>query len=224
MVVEMGADEARMQRTASTVRYVVKRDGQTVSFDQSKIAGAIFKAAQAVGGQDRVLADELAAMVTMFLERNFDERPPHIEEIQDTVEKVLIETGHAKTAKAYILYRDKRARIRQGLQVRKPVPQREQLHGHRAAGQHGHAGPARRVGQAHDRPRAGGGGRRGPRPGPRDRQHRRAPRDGQRHDAHLHQPDPRAGGQRALRARPDRTPEEAGRPRHAQVRPAPNHT
>ena len=121
MVVEMGADEARKSSSASTVHYVVKRDGQTVPFDQSKIAGAIFKAAQAVGGQDRVLADELAAMVTMFLERNFDERPPHIEEIQDTVEKVLIETGHAKTAKAFILYRDKCARIRQGLQVRKPV-------------------------------------------------------------------------------------------------------
>ncbi len=121
MVLEMGADPAHRQGRASAVGYVVKRDGRTVPFDQSKIANAIFKAAKAVGGDDRVLADELAAMVSMFLERNFGDQPPSIEEIQDTVEKVLIETGHAKTAKAYILYRDKRARVRQSLQVRKPV-------------------------------------------------------------------------------------------------------
>jgi ribonucleoside-triphosphate reductase len=117
MAVETGAAEE--QNHKSTIKQVRKRDGRLVAFDQTKIANAIFKAAQAVGGDDRVLADELASMVTMFLERNFDDTPPTIEEIQDTVEKVLIETGHAKTAKAYILYRDKRARVRQALQVRK---------------------------------------------------------------------------------------------------------
>jgi len=121
MALETGADRAQGQQRQSAIGYVIKRDGRTVPFDQSKIANAIFKAAQAVGGDDRVLAEELAAMVTMFLERNFADRPPQIEEIQDTVEKVLIETGHARTAKAYILYRDKRARIRQALTVRKPV-------------------------------------------------------------------------------------------------------
>ena len=100
---------------------VKKRDGRIVPFDESKIANAIFKAAQAVGGKDRALAEELASMVTVLLEKDYDGRPPTIEEIQDVVEKVLIETGHAKTAKAYILYRDRRARIRQSLQVRKPV-------------------------------------------------------------------------------------------------------
>ncbi|MFW6189606.1 MAG: anaerobic ribonucleoside-triphosphate reductase, partial [Planctomycetota bacterium] len=119
MAVEAGTSEE--QNHQCSIEQVVKRDGAVVPFDESKIADAIFKAAQAVGGEDRVLAEELAAMVTMFLEKNFDtEQPPHIEQIQDTVEKVLIETGHAKTAKAYILYRDKRARIRQSLQVRKP--------------------------------------------------------------------------------------------------------
>ena len=97
-----------------------KRDGRLVPFNRSKIADAIFKAAQAVGGEDRVLAEELAGVVTMFLERNFPDAPPTIEEIQDTVEKVLIEMGHARTAKAYILYRDRRARARESLQVRKP--------------------------------------------------------------------------------------------------------
>jgi anaerobic ribonucleoside-triphosphate reductase len=105
----------------SIIHHVLKRDGTPVPFDHGKIANAIFKAAKAVGGDDRALAEELAAMVTVMLERDYDGRPPAIEEIQDVVEKVLIETGHARTAKAYILYRDKRARIRQALQVRKPI-------------------------------------------------------------------------------------------------------
>jgi ribonucleoside-triphosphate reductase len=88
-------------------------------FDQAKIANAIWKAAQAVGGRDRFVADELAAAVTDYLERHFDGDVPAIEDIQDMVEKVLIETGHAKTAKAYILYREKRARARRRMKVRK---------------------------------------------------------------------------------------------------------
>lgn len=123
MAVEAGAAEQRSQK--STIMEVRKRDGRLVPFDGTKIADAVFKAARAVGGDDRVLAEELAAMVIMFLERNFDDRPPAIEEIQDTVEKVLIETGHARTAKAYILYRDRRTRVRQSLQVRKAVRRRD---------------------------------------------------------------------------------------------------
>jgi ribonucleoside-triphosphate reductase len=61
-------------------------------------------------------------VVTLFLEKQYDDsRIPTIEDIQDMVEKVLIETGHAKTAKAYILYREKRTRIRESLRVRKRV-------------------------------------------------------------------------------------------------------
>jgi ribonucleoside-triphosphate reductase len=119
MAVETDAGQERNHET--TIERVRKRSGKLVPFDQSKIANAIFKAAQAVGGDDRMLAEELASMVTMMLERNHNGSPPDIEEIQDTVEKVLIETGHARTAKAYILYSDRRARIRQSLQVRKPV-------------------------------------------------------------------------------------------------------
>ncbi|MFO8007310.1 MAG: anaerobic ribonucleoside-triphosphate reductase, partial [Candidatus Brocadiia bacterium] len=120
MAVEADPIQDRNHRT--TIEQVRKRDGRVVPFDQSKIADAIFKAAQAVGGDDRVMAEELAGTVTMLLEKDADDgSPPEIEQIQDIVEKVLIETGHAKTAKAYILYRDKRARIRQSLQVRKPV-------------------------------------------------------------------------------------------------------
>ncbi len=101
---------------------VRKRDGRMVSFDDVKIADAIFKAAQAVGGDDRATADNLAAAVTEFVNRHYQDKIPTIEEIQDMVEKVLIETGHAKTAKAYILYREKRAQHRHLLKVRKSGP------------------------------------------------------------------------------------------------------
>lgn len=100
---------------------VRKRDGRTVPFDETKIADAIFKAAKAVGGEDRFLAEELAKAVTFFLRRKLGETIPDIEEIQDAVEKVLMETGHAKTAKAYILYRDKRTRQREMVKVRKEI-------------------------------------------------------------------------------------------------------
>ncbi len=104
----------------STIKTLIKRDGREVPFSKEKIADAIFAAARAVGGEDRQLADELAAVVVMLLEKNFSANEvPHIEQIQDMVEKTLIETGHAKTAKAYILYRDRRSEQRAGTMVRK---------------------------------------------------------------------------------------------------------
>jgi len=107
---------------AAIIRQVRKRSGQLVPFTQEKIATAIFKAAQAVGGEDRRMAEELADVVTMFLEKQYGPTGvPTIEEIQDMVEKVLIETGHAKTAKAYILYRERRARVRETVKVRKQI-------------------------------------------------------------------------------------------------------
>src|SRR3990172_7932160 len=114
----------RGMNTTATTEYVLKRDGRKVPFNEKKIADAIFNAAQAVGGEDRALADELAVVVTMFLEKKYAGQTPGIEDIQDIVEKVLIETGHAKTAKAYILYRDKRARSRESLRVRKQTKKR----------------------------------------------------------------------------------------------------
>lgn len=98
---------------------VTKRDSRVVSFDKTKIIDAIFKAAKAAGGEDRQMAEELASVVTLFLRNKFGSNSPSIEEIQDVVEKVLIETGHAKTAKRYILYRERRAEARKDLRVRK---------------------------------------------------------------------------------------------------------
>ena len=98
---------------------VVKRDARVVSFDKSKITDAIFKAATAAGGEDRLMAEELASATTLFLRKKFGSKSPSIEEIQDVVEKVLIKTGHAKTAKRYILYRERRTLVRKDLRVRK---------------------------------------------------------------------------------------------------------
>lgn len=91
---------------------VQKRDGREVDFDEKKITDAIFKAAQAVGGANKALAMELTVLVLRVLQNDPAKTHYTVEEIQDTVEKVLIEQGHAKTAKAYILYRDQRNRIR----------------------------------------------------------------------------------------------------------------
>ena len=95
------------------ITHVVKRTGAIVPFNQERIANAIYRAAVAVGGRDRSIAEELSDQVVVMLEETTPpDRPPTIEEIQDIVEKVLIENGRAKTAKAYILYRDERARQR----------------------------------------------------------------------------------------------------------------
>ena len=94
-------------------RSVQKRDGRIVPFEISKITEAIFKAARAVGGEDKQLAEELAQVVVKYVAKTKTAGIPTVEEVQDAVEKVLIETGHAKTAKAYILYRDRRTRLRE---------------------------------------------------------------------------------------------------------------
>ncbi len=96
------------------VTKIKKRDGRVVPFEERKIADAIFKAAQSVGGRNRKLAGELGSKVTKLLNQRFDGRTiPNVEQVQDLVEKVLVEEGHAKTSKAYILYRDQHARIRE---------------------------------------------------------------------------------------------------------------
>ena len=89
-----------------------KRDGRVVDFTKEKITSAIFKAARQVGGEDYETAENLTERVISYLFKHIKDEIPDVETVQDAVEKVLIETGHAKTAKAYILYRSKRTRIR----------------------------------------------------------------------------------------------------------------
>ena len=80
-----------------------KRDGREAPFNIEKIANAIFKAAQVAGGHDYDISLKLAEDVAILLEQKFKGEVPEVEDIQDVVEKVLIENGHAKTAKEYII-------------------------------------------------------------------------------------------------------------------------
>jgi ribonucleoside-diphosphate reductase alpha chain len=92
-----------------TIKNIRKRDGSEVTFDKEKITNAIFKAAQSVGGSDRTEAERVAGKVEEYINAKFKEDyVPTVEEVQDLVEKALIETGHATTAKSYILYRHRK--------------------------------------------------------------------------------------------------------------------
>ena len=84
---------------------ILKRDGSSVPFIQEKITEAIWKAVKAVGGDDKDKTKYLSDLVLKELEEKYDGKKPTVEEVQDMVEKTLIEEGHAKTAKAYITYR-----------------------------------------------------------------------------------------------------------------------
>jgi len=105
------------------VTHVVKRTGAVVPFRKERITNAIYRAAVAVGGRDRSIAEGLTDQVVAMLEETTPPgHIPTIEEIQDIVEKVLVESGHARTAKAYILYRDERARQRRERAMRSVRP------------------------------------------------------------------------------------------------------
>ncbi len=95
------------------IKKIIKRDKREASFNIEKIANAIFKAAKSVGGNDMDEAHELAYKVCEYIEQTLKTDSPTVEQVQDSVEKVLIEHGHAKTAKNYILYRAERNRIRE---------------------------------------------------------------------------------------------------------------
>ena len=95
------------------IKQIIKRDGRTVDFDSSKISDAIYKAAEVLGGHDRDTANYLARQVELYLVEVCHNETPTVEQIQDAVEKVLIENGHARTAKEFILYRAERTRVRE---------------------------------------------------------------------------------------------------------------
>ena len=96
------------------LQFIRKRDGRLVQFSEVKIASAIRKAVRAVQGTDMDKADLIAREVVGILEVIYkDGRVPTVENVQDLVEKILIEKGHAKTAKAYILYRQQHQALRQ---------------------------------------------------------------------------------------------------------------
>jgi ribonucleoside-triphosphate reductase len=102
-----------MVYTANKIIQIRKRDDRIVEFSQDKIAKAIFNAMRAVSEPDMEKAETLSDQVLERLNRKFHERSiPAVEEIQDLVEEILIENKLIKVAKAYIIYRDQHAKMR----------------------------------------------------------------------------------------------------------------
>jgi len=96
------------------IRKIRKRDGKIVDFNPLKITNAIWKAAQAVGGKDYKKSIELTDTVIQRLEKELPKGEiPTVEQVQDIVEKTLIDEGHARTGKAYILYRKQHQDMRE---------------------------------------------------------------------------------------------------------------
>lgn len=95
------------------IAQIQKRYGSVVNFDKTKITNAIHRAAREGGNESKQECDKIAEKVLEKLEKEMPPAAiPTVEGVQDMVEQVLIETGHAKTAKAYIIYRQRRAEIR----------------------------------------------------------------------------------------------------------------
>ena len=99
---------------ADKIKKIQKRDGRVVDFDQQKITDAIEKAVTASGQGDGEESKRVSDKVVELLNRRFrDNGVPQVEQIQDIVEETLIAENLAETAKAYILYREQRRRIRE---------------------------------------------------------------------------------------------------------------
>jgi len=94
------------------IEYVKKRDGSVVPFDEKKIEYAVYRAFKEVGRKDVEATREVVERVVEVLEEIYAGETPHVEQIQDVVERVLMELGHSNVAKAYILYRKQRADTR----------------------------------------------------------------------------------------------------------------
>ncbi len=91
---------------------IIKRSGASVSFDGEKIRSAIERAGKATGAFDAAEAQLLTIQALKVIAHRFHDRSPHIEQIQDIVEQVLISANHFATARAYIVYREQRSRLR----------------------------------------------------------------------------------------------------------------
>lgn len=97
----------------SAIKFIRKRDGRLEDFAEDKITAAIFKAAKSIGGDNLSLSEKITHQVVAVLEVMYKgDRVPTVENVQDLVEKMLIEGNYASTAKAYILYRQQHAEMR----------------------------------------------------------------------------------------------------------------
>ena len=104
---------SKRNTTTLKITQIRKRDGRVVPFNQEKITNAIYKAISATGGRDRALAESLSKRVVEILDEKYGaEMIPAVEDVQDVVERALVENDQARVAKAYIIYRQKRAEVR----------------------------------------------------------------------------------------------------------------
>ncbi len=92
---------------------IKKRNGKVVKFNPNKITDAIAKAGESTGEFDRGVAEKLALRVLSMSQQIFQDKMPTVEEIQDIVEEVLLSSTYRKTAKAYIIYREQHAKMRE---------------------------------------------------------------------------------------------------------------
>lgn len=104
------------------VALVRRRDGEVVPFDESFVLESVHRALLAAGREDRLLAGELASVVTLFLQKTFYDDVPTVEQVEEMVEKVLLETGHAAAARAFILHRERETRVRDAQSARSAAP------------------------------------------------------------------------------------------------------
>jgi ribonucleoside-triphosphate reductase len=100
-----------------TPQFVVKRSGDLVAFEPEKIRSAIARAGKASGEFDETEAQLLAIQVVKVLSHKARGAEPQVEQVQDTVEQVLISANHFKTARAYIVYREQHARLRDDREI-----------------------------------------------------------------------------------------------------------
>ena len=105
-------DNSQIENTINEIR---KRSGAVTAFNKDKISNAIYKALAATSKADRGLADQLAEkVVDKLVEQGFtSSRTPTVEDIQDIVESTLIDSGNSDIAKAYIVYRHERRKLRE---------------------------------------------------------------------------------------------------------------
>jgi len=104
-------DNSQIENTINEIR---KRSGAITTFNKDKISNAIYRALAATSKADRGLADQLAGkVVDKLVEQGFtNSRTPSVEDIQDIVESTLIDSGNSDIAKAYIVYRHERRKLR----------------------------------------------------------------------------------------------------------------
>src|SRR5919202_82461 len=107
-----GVTEFNNNSKETLIAKIRKRDGRVVNFEQSKIANAIYKALIATSKSDYPIAERLAAKVVQKMVQQNEKTIPSVEDVQDMVESILIEEGLSETAKAYILYRHERRKLR----------------------------------------------------------------------------------------------------------------